>query len=156
VAPLPEAAAPVLRGLALQYARFAGVGAVATAVHVILFAALIELLQISALLANLAAFGAALLLSFTGHCRWTFRLRHGHWSALRRFSVVAVLGLGLNSALAYAIADRLAWHYACAVVPMVTVTPVTLFLLSRYWAFAGEPPPTAGARGRTPTGRRGT
>jgi putative flippase GtrA len=82
----------------------------ATAVHVTLFAALIERLQISALLANLAAFGAALLLSFVGHCRWTFRLRDDYWPALRRFSVVAVLGLGLNSAIAYGIVDRLGWY----------------------------------------------
>jgi putative flippase GtrA len=122
--------------MVLQYVRFAGVGAVATAVHVTLFAALIELLQISALVANLAAFGAALLLSFVGHCRWTFGLRNGHWPALRRFTVVAVLGLGLNSAIAYGIVDRLGWHYAYAVVPMVTVIPVTLFVLSRRWAFA--------------------
>ena len=153
MAPLPEATAPVLRGVALQYIRFAGVGAVATAVHVTLFAALIELLHISALLANLAAFGAALLLSFIGHCLWTFRLREGHWPALRRFSIVAALGLGLNSAIAYGIADRLGWHYACAVLLMVTVTPVTLFLLSRRWAFATERPLRAAARGRVPTGR---
>jgi putative flippase GtrA len=97
-------------GVVLQYIRFTGVGMVATAVHVTLFAALIERLQISALLANLAAFGAALLLSFVGHCRWTFRLRDDYWPALRRFSVVAVLGLGLNSAIAYGIVDRLGWY----------------------------------------------
>jgi putative flippase GtrA len=152
MAPLPEATAPLLPGVALQYIRFAGVGAAATAVHVALFAALIELLQISALVANLAAFGAALLLSFVGHCRWTFRLRESHWPALRRFTVVAVLGLGLNSAIAYGIADRLGWHYACAVALMVTVTPVTLFLLSRRWAFADRTP-RAAARGRAPRGR---
>jgi putative flippase GtrA len=126
--------------VALQYIRFIGIGAVATAVHVSLFAALIELLPISALVGNLAAFGAALLLSFVGHCRWTFRLRDGHGPALRRFTAVAALGLGLNSAIAYGIVDQLGWHYACAVVPMVTVTPVALFLLSRRWAFASEPP----------------
>jgi putative flippase GtrA len=135
VSPLPEAAPPVLRRVAFQYIRFAGVGAVAAVVHITLFAALIELLQISALAANLAAFGAALLLSFVGHCRWTFGLRNGQWPALRRFAVVAVLGLGLNSGIVYGIADRLGWHYAYAVVLMVTVTPGALFVLSRRWAF---------------------
>jgi putative flippase GtrA len=135
VAAWPEQTAPVLRGVALQYVRFAGVGALATSVHVTLFAVLLELLPISALVANLVAFGAAVLLSFAGHCRWTFRLRGGHGPALRRFSVVAVLGLGLNSAIAYGIVDRLGWHYAYAVVPIATITPVTLFLLSRRWAF---------------------
>jgi putative flippase GtrA len=125
------------RGLALQYARFAGVGAIATGAHVVLFVGLIELLQISAVIANLAAFGAALLLSFVGHCRWTFRLQDDHWRALGRFTAVALIGLALNSAIAYGIADRLDWHYAYAVAAMVTATPVALFLLSRYWAFAG-------------------
>ncbi|MGH6899039.1 MAG: GtrA family protein [Geminicoccaceae bacterium] len=127
---------PSLRDVALQYGRFASVGAAATAVHVILFVALIELLQSSAVMANLAAFGAALLLSFVGHCRWTFRLRSRRRSALGRFTVVAGFGLGLNSMIAYGIADRLGWPYACAIVLMVTVTPVVLFLISRFWAFA--------------------
>jgi putative flippase GtrA len=105
---------------------------------VVLFAILIELGQISALVANLAAFGAALLLSFIGHCRWTFRLRTGRWPALRKFTVVAVFGLGLNSAIACGIGDQLGWHYGYAVVAMVTVTPVALFLLSRCWAFAEQ------------------
>ena len=134
----PEQTAPVLRGVALQYVRFAGVGALATAVHIMVFAVLLELLPISALVANLAAFGAAVLLSFAGHCRWTFRLRDGHGPALRRFSVVAVLGLGLNSAIAYGIVDWLGWHYAHVVVLMAAATPVTLFVLSRCWAFRGR------------------
>ena len=141
-----------LRDLALQYVRFAGVGGAATAVHVVLFGALIELLQSSAVMANLAAFGAALLLSFVGHCRWTFRHRGRRRSALGRFTVVAGVGLGLNSAIAYEIADRLGWHYACAILLMVTVTPVALFLMSRFWAFA-ERSPRVAARGRAPTGR---
>lgn len=122
--------------MGLQYIRFACVGAAATGAHVILFAILIELLQISALVANLAAFGAALLLSFVGHCRWTFRLRNGRWPALGKFTVIAILGLGLNSAIAYGVSDQLGWHYAYAVVAMVTVTPVALFLLNRCWTFA--------------------
>ncbi|MGH6901994.1 MAG: GtrA family protein [Geminicoccaceae bacterium] len=141
-----------LRDLVLQYVRFASVGGAATAVHVVLFAALIELLQSSAVMANLAAFGAALLLSFVGHCRWTFRHRGRRRSALGRFTIVAGVGLGLNSAIAYGIADRLGWHYACAILLMVTVTPVALFLMSRFWAFA-ERSPRVAARGRAPTGR---
>jgi putative flippase GtrA len=143
---------PSLRDLAFQYGRFASVGATATAVHVVLFVVLIELLQSSAVMANLAAFGAALLLSFVGHCRWTFRYRGQRRSALGRFAIVAVFGLGLNSTIAYGIADRLGWHYACAIALMVTVTPVALFLMSRFWAFA-ERGPRAAARGRAPTGR---
>lgn len=132
-------AIPLLhRQLALQFVKFAGVGAGATVVHVILFAGLIELLEISALLANLAAFGAAVLLSFVGHCCWTFRLRGDHARALGRFTAVAALGLALNSAFAYGIADRLGWHYGYALVAMVTATPLALFLLCRGWAFAGR------------------
>jgi putative flippase GtrA len=136
VAPSFKTISGGLRVLGLQFIRFASVGTVATGVHVVLFAVLIELLQISALVANLAAFGAALLASFVGHCRWTFRLRNRRWPALGRFTVIAVLGLGLNSAIAYGIGDRLGWHYAYALAAMVTVTPVALFLLSRCWAFA--------------------
>jgi putative flippase GtrA len=152
VGPLLAGAGPSLRDLSLQYVRFASVGGAATAVHVILFVALIELLQSSAVMANLAAFGAALLLSFVGHCRWTFHLPSRRRSALGRFTVVAVFGLGLNSTIGYGIADRRGWHYACAIALMVTVTPVALFLMSRFWAFA-ERGPRAAARGRAPTGR---
>ena len=132
--------APLLRHL-LQYLRFGAVGLAATAVHALAFVALIELAASPPLLANLAAFALAVLVSFGGHRHWTFRSAAGRRparrAALARFVLVALLGLGLNSLAVYLIADRLELSYWYALAVMVTAVPLIIFVISKHWVFAG-------------------
>jgi putative flippase GtrA len=126
----------------LQYGRFGTVGAAATTLHAAMFAALIELAGISPLVANAVAFGVALPLSFVGHRHWTFRAADGDRPALRsatgtmsKFVVVALLGVCLNSLAVYVITETLNLPYACSLPLMVSVVPLAVFLLSKFWAF---------------------
>jgi putative flippase GtrA len=129
--------------LALQYGRFGTVGVTATTVHVAAFVALIEVVEFAPLIANVLAFGLAVLVSFFGHWRWTFRPTDGEAAALKpasrmlsKFVVVALIGLLLNSLVVYAVTDTFALPYAYAVLLMVSIVPLTIFLLSKFWAFA--------------------
>jgi putative flippase GtrA len=109
------------------------------------------------LLANLAAFCTAVGVSFLGHYHWTFahkgafhREVPGVGKAMRRFLIVSLIGLALNSLVVYVITDLLALSYWYAVVLMVTAVPGIVFLLSRFWAFRG-PVRQAAATPRSPT-----
>lgn len=139
--PAAEAVRPLSR-LALQYARFGTVGLTAAAVHVLMFTAAIELGGLVPLAANFVAFGIAVLVSFAGHFRFTFRgqIAGGGWqrqrSALARFVVVALTGLALNSLAVYLVVNRLAWPYGYAILLMIFVVPLIVFALSKFWAFA--------------------
>jgi putative flippase GtrA len=109
----------------------------------LLFAGLIELAGAAPLLANFAAFCVAVGVSFFGHFHWTFAGEHlrpgGNTRVNRtfaRFFAVAVFGLGLNSLAVYVITDVLMMSYLYSAGLMVTVVPVILFVINKYWAFA--------------------
>jgi putative flippase GtrA len=132
---------PLLR-LALQYARFGTVGIAAAAIHILMFTASIELGGLPPLAANFVAFGVAVVVSFFGHFRWTFRdhTAGDGWGrqcvAFSRFVVVALTGLALNSLAVYVVVNLLAWPYYYAIVLMIAFVPLVVFALNKFWAFA--------------------
>ena len=121
-------------------------GITATATHALVFVLAIEAFAIEPMLANLAAFTVALVVSFSGHSRWTFRPRNGALAppassaAFCRFFLVALLGFALNSLVIFVVIDLLAWPYQAALAFMVFVVPVVVFLLCKYWAFTEAVP----------------
>jgi putative flippase GtrA len=135
-------AVPPLLHLALQYARFGTVGLTAAAIHVLVFVAAMELARLVPLVANFVAFGVAVLVSFFGHLQWTFRGQTAGGGrtqgrvALPRFILVALTGLALNSLAVYLVVNILAWPYYYAIALMISVVPLVVFVLSKFWAFA--------------------
>lgn len=125
--------------LALQYAKFGGVGLCATATHVGAFTALIELLEVTPVVSNFYAFCIAVGVSFFGHFHWTFssdaNLRRPAKSAFVRFVVTALVGLGLNTLIVYAVDRILGLPYLYSILGMVFLVPPVLFVMSKYWAF---------------------
>jgi putative flippase GtrA len=132
----------LLLQLGRQYARFGTIGLAAAATHVLVFTASIEFAGLAPLAANFVAFGIAVLVSFVGHFRWTFHSptagggRVRQRTALLRFIIVALTGLALNSLAVYVVSNLLAWPYPYAIVLMISVVPIVVFALSKFWAFA--------------------
>ena len=122
-----------------QYVKFGSVGGGATLVHVSLFSLLIEKGHVTPLIANVQAFVVAFLLSFVGHYYWTFADQIGgkgvRRSAIVRFLVTALIGLGLNTLIVYLIDQVFNLHYLYAAILMVGPVPLLLFALSKFWAF---------------------
>lgn len=120
--------------------RFAFVGVGATAVHATAYLGWARL-GVPPLVANLLAFAIAVTVSFAGHFHWTFLDARGgrdrrYFKNFFRFAAVATLGLVLNTIGVYVVTVTLALPYEYAAIPMVTVVPLVLFFLNRYWAFA--------------------
>lgn len=130
-----------MRRLSIEFLRFGLVGIAATAVHAAVYAALVEGSVLSPFRANLAAFVVAFLVSFRGHLGWTFseRMRGAdrrrRTRALAVFLGVALVGLACNMLAVHVCVDRLRLDPLWAVGPMVLVTPVVTFALSRALAF---------------------
>ena len=137
---------PRLAHLVTLYLKFGLVGGVATTTHVVVFVILIEVFALHPLLANVFAFGIAVVVSFMGHFYWTFRSktlthfasRQQIYTAFAKFFVVALLGLTLNSQAVYLVVEVLTLSYVYAVIPMVGVVPIILFTLSKYWVYADK------------------
>lgn len=128
-----------------QGLRFGLVGLAATAVHMLVGAALI-LGAMPPLIANGLAFAVAFAVSFTGHFGFTFAESGARFAvALRRFAVVALGGFAVNEALLILLLGSMqgAWP-TTALVTSTSVAAGLTFLASRFWAF--QPP--AGGRDR--------
>lgn len=125
--------------LLLQYLRFGAVGLAATAVHVAVYAGLIELLAAAPLAANALGFAAGVNVSFVGHRGWTFRNRRGPSArrSLARFWAVALIGFALNSGFVGLITGPFGLAYGWAIPAIAGVTPLATFALSKLWAFRG-------------------
>lgn len=121
--------------------RYGVVGLVATFVYVSVFVAVIEILSVVPVLANLFAFLVAVLVGFTGHFFWTFAAHRtgaeNDWRALLvRFFLVSIFGLLLNTLATFVVVNVLGAPYMYAVALMVTVIPAIIFAVSKLWAFA--------------------
>jgi len=126
--------------VAAQLLKFASVGGFATVVHVVAYIAFVEKLNQAPLIANVAAFGSAVLFSFFGHANWTFRgayktTERARVSTFGRFLICAILGLVLNTVFVYLVVTVGGLAYGWAIPFFAVVTPFLLYLINRYWVF---------------------
>jgi putative flippase GtrA len=124
-----------------QFLRFGGVGVLATLVHVSAYVVFVEKVGTTPIVANLLAFGLAVMVSFAGHAGWTFRAEFGRSGRsvhvlFARFAISALLGLLLNSIFVLVLVTWWGLAYGWAIPFFVFVTPVVLYLTNRMWVFA--------------------
>jgi putative flippase GtrA len=113
--------------------RFGITGLAATAIHVLVATALIELGGRSQVTANVVAFCTANVFSYLVNTLWSFAHRLGHRSLLR-FWLVSLVALGLTT-LVSALAQALHLHYLLGILMVVTVVPALTFLGHRFWTY---------------------
>lgn len=137
--------ARILPRLAPQLGRFGAVGVAATAVHAAIYSAATARAGVPVLSANFAGFAGAFLVSYFGHRFWTFAgARPQAASSLPRFLLVAFLGLCSNTLIAWLLVTRLGWPAPSALIGILFVTPMLVFVASKYWAFAVSAAPAPG------------
>lgn len=125
-----------------RIAFFIIVGCAAAAVHFGTVVALVEALRAAPLLANVAGWLVAFVVSFTGQSRLTFRSHGTPWAvALPRFFLLSLGGFLMNEG-AYALLLR--WTvlpYDVALALVLVVVAVVTYLLGSRWAFRRTPAP---------------
>jgi putative flippase GtrA len=119
-----------------QIARFAGVGGIATLVHVALGLLIARHFAVPVLLANTIAFMAAVGVSYLGNHGWTFARIGRHDKHFPRFLLVSFTGLALNQLIVYAAVYVGGFDYVYGLAVVVVVVPALSVLMSRHWAFA--------------------
>lgn len=118
-----------------RVAWFLVVGATAAAVHWGVVVALVSLLSLKPLLANVLGWLVAFVFSFLGHYFLTFRDQDAPLtrSALRFFGVSAI-GFSINQAL-YAVSLAFGQPYDWALLCVLLMVAVLTYFLSKRWAF---------------------
>lgn len=119
-----------------QLLRFLGVGSCATLLQYGLLVLLVQLAGMPAVAASAASYAASTLFNYTANHRLTFRSLRAHHSALPRFLLVAVLGLGINTLVMWFAHEHGGRHYLVAQLLATAASLCWNFLASRHWAFA--------------------
>ncbi len=117
--------------------RFAVVG---TGVAAYYFVAYLGLLQVfsSPWIANLLAFGSAILIQYVGQTAWTFDKPVVAPGQFGRFLCMIAIGLVVSSMITGVLAPRLALAEPVAAGLVVVILPVINFVILRLWVYREE------------------
>lgn len=119
----------------IQFASFAGVGAVATATQYVILFLGVQLLGVHPVAASTVGFALSALLNYWLNHRLTFVSALPHRRALPRFALVVAVGLGLTSAFMWLGVEVLDFHYLLAQLGTTALVLIWNFVASRLWAF---------------------
>lgn len=129
-----------MRTLLDQATRFTIVGVAATLIHMFVTVLLVDFVGWrNATAATVIAFLCALVVSYFGQYRWTFRARENHGRYVWKFVFVAVGGLGLNAGMMYVGTSIFHLNYLIPLAAIVLSVPALTFVLNRYWTFRAGP-----------------
>jgi putative flippase GtrA len=125
----PVAAQPAGTGIKRQFMRFAMVGVVGTIAHYSVLLVAVELLRLSPVIGAGAGFLTGLIASYVLNRAWTFDKRPEFKRGLLAYSVVCIIGFGINVSIV-GLAVALGVHY---MIGQVIATPIAML-----WNFLGS------------------
>lgn len=133
-----------------QVFRFVVVGSVAAATHWTVAVACVMLLSAAPLLANVAGWMVAFVVSFSGHYGLTFRHHDASfWQAARRFFLISLAGFMVNEAV-YALGLKYSGvRYDILLAVVLAAMAIATYAAARCWAFGGSARPGGGAARKT-------
>jgi putative flippase GtrA len=132
--PSPQPA-PIHRSTTPQFIRYAGAGAVGTAVQYALLVVLVHAADVAAVAASTVGAIAGALVNYGINHQFTFASDRAHGHALPRFAVVAVAGIALNAIVLAAMLALVTPHYLVAQVVATGAVLVAGFIANRTWTF---------------------
>lgn len=119
-----------------QLGWFVATGCAAALTHWLVAVLCVSSLAMPPLLANVAGWLVAFIVSFLGHYHFTFKQQRGPWAgAAQRFFLVSALGFCINE-LAYAYLLHVTTiRYDILLAMILIALAVLTFILGRFWAF---------------------
>ncbi|MYN14437.1 GtrA family protein [Pusillimonas sp. TS35] len=129
-----------MRHLIGQLGWFVAVGCAASATHWLTAVLVVSYAHLTPLIANIAGWLAAFVVSFTGHYHLTFR--HGKApirTAARRFFAVSALGFAVNEASYAFLLNITPIRYDILLAMILIGIAAMTFVLGRFWAFHHRP-----------------
>ncbi len=123
-----------------QLIRFIGVGGLATFTHVAVASLAFQFFAMAEMWANFIGFCAAVLVSYSGHSRFTFASVDAHKGQFGRFLFVALTGLAASSTIVWLVnAGGGGFYLAMALVAVLV--PMTTFMAMKFWVFSHRDTP---------------
>lgn len=124
--------APRLLG---ELIRFGFVGGLATLTHFLVASALFAWTPTGIYVANLAGFLVAVAVSFLGHRNLTFKAKDAGRASAVKFSLVAIGGFLVNTAVLAAITVAIGRETLVSLAFSIAVAAAFVYVASKFWAF---------------------
>lgn len=121
------------QALSQRVLRFGVTGCLATAIHVCIAYAWMQLESASSAIANALAYAVATFFTYFTHTLWSFSSRLQTQSLLK-FLTVTLAGLAISAGLASYVA-RCGYPYGYGIVLVVGVIPPLNFLAHHFWTY---------------------
>jgi putative flippase GtrA len=119
-----------------RFFRFAGVGAIATAIHYTVLVLLVELAHAAPVVATCAGYTLGAIFGYLANHHWTFGGRLEHGMATVRYVTMLAFGFALNAAVVWLLHDAFGvWYVAAQVVSTGFGLFVNYAIASR-WVYA--------------------
>lgn len=118
----------------IQLIRFALVGVLNTLLHLAIVGLLTQLIGLSQLISNVAAYLVSSSFSFIVNSIWSFEVRPLAYR-YARFQVVGLLGLSVCAFIGH-LGDVFGWHYVITVLLTGSIVPLLSFLAHRSYTFS--------------------
>lgn len=123
-----------------RLAAFVAVGATAAAVHFGVVVWLVSGRSVPPLLANVAGWLVAFVVSFLGQWRLTFRASAAPWrTAMPRFFLLSATGFAINEGAYAALLHWSGVRYDVLLAAVLVGVALMTYLLSSRWAFRRSP-----------------
>ena len=120
--------------MAPQFFRYAGAGAVGTALHYAVLIGLVQLVRLDAIVASTAGAIVGAFVNYALNHRYTFASEESHRRALPRFALIAAAGIALNAFVMATLAVA-GPHYLIAQVAATGAVLAAGYLANRAWTF---------------------
>ena len=118
------------------FLRYAIVGLLGAAVHISILNILVEWAHWDPIVSSVAGFLVVLTLSYWLNVKWSFEhSEQSHRKAIFRYTLVSIMGLGLNTLIMFCLVNGLGIWYLLGQAIATLIVPIHNFLLNFYWTF---------------------
>ena len=123
---------PAQEDLIVQIFKFLVVGGIATLIDWAIYFVLYHFLKVAPLIANIISFSISVIYNYWASCKYVFKVTKDK-SRLRlfiEFIVFAVIGLGINEIIIFALYNKAGWN-AMLVKVLATIIVMTFNFITR-------------------------
>ena len=118
--------------------RFGIIGITSTLIYSISFPLYFEVLGISTALASAAAYLTAMIFSFMGHKKYTFKNKSEYPRQIKRFLIMSAFGFLLAVVIMEVVVHRFGFHYFAGIVLVDLAVPAVTFIIMQIYVFVDK------------------
>lgn len=119
-----------------QVLRYILIGGTAASVQFVMLIIFVEYFSCKPLVANIIGYGFGFMVSFTGHCYWTFKGNtQPRVTLIASYLLLTVLNFTLNQSGFYLLFHVGGLSYPFALVVDLAIVTIITFLINKHWVF---------------------